>query len=315
MADKALSLFSKKALKLVSSSLINYQPVRNRLWANVRPIMGWPRKHLYHKNKKYPEPHIYNWRPYLPDDGLYTTRPLPIYKMGGRDMETGRVVVRTLGGGNRKKFRWVDMFKKGNEDGSVKEEVVLQIRYDPLRTPKLALVADDERQRWIFATEGLKVGDIIRTYTDIPRNPIRAKEGDAHPVGALPTGTKVNQIEVEPGAGAKFCIAAGTAGEIIKRSLDSVIVKLPNGDQFKIEPSCMAVVGNVSNIENQHVQLWCPQRKRWLGKRPRSGQWHRKDGYCGWKNKPPKFFDVTLAALKEKHAKQEEQDSLLGNLD
>lgn len=94
--------------------------------------------------RKYPEAHIYNWRPYLPDDMQYTINPLPIQKLGGRDLENGRVVVRTLGGGNLKRFRWVDMFRKPNEDGSVKEERVLKIRYDPLHTPKIALVADGE---------------------------------------------------------------------------------------------------------------------------------------------------------------------------
>lgn len=294
--------------KYTCSSLINYQPVRNRIWTNVRPITGWPRKHLYNKRKKYPEPHLYNWRPYLPQDGLYTIRPLPIFKMGGRDLETGRVVVRTLGGGNPKKFRWVDMFRKGNDDGSVKEEEVLQIKYDPLNTPKLALVADSERMRWIFATEGIQVGDIIRTYPDLPRNPVRPKNGDSHPVGALPAGTRVHMIEVNPGEGAKYCLAAGSSAEIVKRSPDSVTVKLPHGDQYKIERTCMAVVGEMSNVGHRDVELWCPQRKRWMGKRPRSGQWHRKDGYCGRKIRPSKFFDLTIAALQAKQAKEKSYD-------
>lgn len=287
---------------LITSSLINYIQVRNRVWTNVRPITGWPRPYLRQRGKKYPEPHKYNWLPYLPQDGQYTTQPLPIFKMGGRDLETGRVVVRTLGGGNKKNFRWVDMIRKANDDGSVKEERVLMIKYNPLATPRLALVADSERKRWIHATEGIKVGDIIRTYSDIPRNPVRAKVGDSHPVGALATGTKVHLLEITPGAGAKFCMAAGLSAEIMKRSLDSVLLKLPRGDQVKVEKSCMAVVGEVSNVGHDLVQLWCPQRKRWLGKRPKSGQWHRKDGWCGRKIKPPKFLDLTLAALETKRA-------------
>lgn len=290
------------------SSLINYQPVRNRVWANLRPILGWPRKHLYKKGKKYPEPYKYNWRPYLPQDGHYTIRPLPIFKMGGRDLETGRVVVTTLGGGNVKKFRWVDMFRKSNEDGSVKEERVLMLKYNPLHTPKLALVADAEKMRWIHATSGIQEGDIIRTYSEIPRNPVRAKIGDAHPVGALPIGTKIHAIEVMPGEGAKFCLVAGSHGEIIKRSPEFVTVKLPHGDQFKIERTCMAVVGQMSNEGHSEVELWCPQRRRWLGKRPKSGYRHKKDGYCGRKNHPDKFIDLTFAAIRARQEKQNEPD-------
>ena len=295
-------------LKTVTSSLINYTQVRNRLWTNVRPIMGWPRPHLKKVGKKYPEPHIYDWLPYLPEDGLYTIRALPIYKMGGRDLETGRVVVRTLGGGNPKKFKWVDMIRKSNDDGSPKEERVLQLKYDPLRTPKLALVADSERKRWILATDKVEVGDIIRTFSDLPRNPIRAKIGDAHPIGALPLGTKIHAVEREPGAGAKFCLNAGAEGEITKRGVDGITVKLPHGDQIKLEKTCIAVVGQMSNPDHAQVKLWCPQRLRWFGKRPRSGHWRRKDGYCGRKIRPPKMLDVTIAALESKRAQENQQD-------
>lgn len=290
-------------LKSSLSSLINHQQVRHRIWTNVRPITGWPRPHLYNKHKKYPEAHKYNWLPYLPQDGEYTIQPLPIFKMGGRDIETGRVVVRTLGGGNPKKFRWVDTYRRGEVDGSVKEEQVLQIKYDPLHTPKLALVADYERKRWIFATQGIKEGDIIRSFSELPRNPVRAKDGDAHPIGALPNGTKIHAFETEPGKGAKFCLAAGSSAEIVKRAVDGVTVKMPHGDQFKVERTCMAVVGQMSNVGHNMVQLWCPQRKRWLGKRPRSGQWHRKDGWCGRKIYPSKFLDLTIAALEAKRLK------------
>lgn len=274
----------------------------------MRPITGWPRPYLRQKGKKYPEPWRYSWRPYLPQDGLYTVRPLPLHKMGGRDLETGRVVVRTVGGGNPKKYRWIDMVRKPNDDGSVKEEKVLQIKYDPLYTPKLALVADDQRMRWIFATHGVQVGDIIRTYGDIPRNPVRAKVGDAHPLGALPVGTKIHMVETDSGAGAKWCIVAGSHAEITKRAPDGVSFKLPHGDQFKVDRTCMAVVGQLSNIDHKFILDWCPQRTRWYGKRPRSGQWHKKDGYCGRKIYPAKFIDVVLEA--KNRIKQQEHHLL-----
>lgn len=295
-------------LKVASSSLINYQQIRNRLWANVRPITGWPRPHLRRKGKLYPEAHKYNWLPYLPEDGSYTIRPLPIFKMGGRDLVTGRVVVRTLGGGNPKKFRWCDMIRTANEDGSPREEKVLQLKYDPLRTPKLALVADSERMRWIPATDGVEVGDVIRTFSEIPRNPVRAKIGDAHPIGALPVGTKVHYVETVPGSGAKFVLSAGSSVEITKRALDGVTIKMHN-NSYKLDRECMAVVGQLSNVGHKFVKLLCPQRKRWLGKRPRSGQWHRKDGYCGRKIRAPKHMDYTLAALKAKMEKQNQPDN------
>ncbi|KFM83087.1 39S ribosomal protein L2, mitochondrial, partial [Stegodyphus mimosarum] len=130
-----------------------------------------------------PEPRIYGWRPVYPADGKYTTKPLPIIKLGGRHPETGRVVVRTIGGGHKKLFRWVDYKREGPADGSTLEEKVFQVRYDPCRTASIALVASGDHKRWILASHGMKVGDIIKTSAVIPRIPIRPNDGDAHPVG------------------------------------------------------------------------------------------------------------------------------------
>ncbi len=101
-------------------------------------IRGWPRPPV--DGEKMPEPNKYNWIPIYPPDGKYTIMPLKIQKLAGRDPETGRVVVRTLGGGNKKYFRWIDYNKTPLDDGSVREEKVFNIRYDPLRSSKLALV-------------------------------------------------------------------------------------------------------------------------------------------------------------------------------
>lgn len=88
-----------------------------------------------------PESSKYNWVPILPPDGKYTIMPLKIKKLAGRHPETGRVVVSTLGGGNKKYFRWIDYNRSAKPDGTPKEEKVFRIRYDPLRSTKLALVA------------------------------------------------------------------------------------------------------------------------------------------------------------------------------
>lgn len=102
-------------------------------------IRGHP--HPIPDHMKRPESSKYNWIPILPPDGKYTIAPLKIRKLAGRDPETGRVVVKTLGGGNKKYFRWIDYSREANSDGSPKEERVFNIRYDPLRSTKLALVA------------------------------------------------------------------------------------------------------------------------------------------------------------------------------
>lgn len=47
---------------------------------------------------------------------------------------------------------------------------------------------------------------------------MRAKEGDAYPLGALPVGTKVHCVEQSPGVTFHKVRAAGTFGTIIVRT-------------------------------------------------------------------------------------------------
>ncbi|GIY94924.1 39S ribosomal protein L2, mitochondrial [Caerostris extrusa] len=247
-----------------------------------------------------PEPQKYGWRPVLPEDGIYTTRPLPIIKMGGRHPETGRVVVRTIGGGHKKKFRWVDYKREGPKDGSFLEELVVQVRYDPCRTARIALVANGDHKRWIVATDGIKVGDIVKTSSVIPRIPVRPTVGDAYPIAALPLGTVIHNFEMKPGEGGYFCRAAGTSAQYLKKIDNKCLVQLPSKRQILLDGKCMVVVGQVSNIEHGSIPIGSPNRLRWLGKRPRSGLWHRKDGYCGRKIHPPKSILDTLAEKEKK---------------
>ncbi|CAG2106040.1 unnamed protein product, partial [Medioppia subpectinata] len=257
--------------------------------------------------RKPPEPHKYNWQPIYPLDGKYTIMPLKIRKLGGRDPETGKVIVKTVGGGNKKYFRWIDYTKTANEDGSPREERVFNVRYDPLRTSKLALVAGGDTIRWIIASETMQIGDIIRTYSEIPRNPVRPREGDSHPIGALPIGTKVHNIEKKVGEGGYYVRYAGDYAEITRRVGRKNYLHLTrNKIDICIDQQCMVTVGRVSNPYHHTVNRLCPQRSRWLGRRPRSGAWHRKDGYCGRKIRPPKPVRDYVAG--EPDAKEKEPE-------
>jgi len=283
------------------SSLITYSIINVRCWHHndrvFRKIRGGGRPLPEGVIK--PEGRIYGWRPVYPEDGKYTTRPLPIIKLGGRDPETGRVVVRTIGGGHKKKFRWVDYKREGPEDGSTLEERVLLVRYDPCRTARIALVASGDHKRWIIASEHTKVGDIVKTSAVIPRIPVRPVDGDAYPIGALPISTLIHNFEWSPGSGGCFCRAAGSSAQYIRKIENKCLVQLPSKRQILLDEKCMAVVGKVSNINHGSIPIGSPNRLRWLGKRPRSGLWHRKDGYCGRKIHPPKSI-LDLLAPREK---------------
>ena len=65
----------------------------------------------------------------------------------------------------------VDFKRRAQPDGSPLVERVLEIVHDMNRSAKLAMVAHGEHKRYIIATENMKVGDIIRTHSALPRTP------------------------------------------------------------------------------------------------------------------------------------------------
>lgn len=168
-----------------------------------------------------------------------------------------------------------------------KEEKVLEVFKDGCRTSFVALVGSGSELKYILATENMKAGDIIRTHRGIPRNSVRASEGDAYPLGALPNGTMVHCVEKYPGLGGFLIHSAGTVGYIMKREEDRVIVQMPSKKLFSLHETCVATVGRLSNIEHDSIPIGSAQRNRELGNRPRSGLWQRKTGRFGRKIKPP----------------------------
>lgn len=204
---------------------------------------------------------------------------------------TGRVIAKGIGGGIKHKYHWIKWVRDGPTDLNVKpkEEKVLEVFQDGCRTSFVALVGSGDELKYILATENMKPGDIIKTHKGIPRNPVRANEGDAYPLGALPMGTIVNCVEKYPGFGGSLIHAAGTSGTIISEDgPDRTVVQVPSKRKFSLDNRCMATVGRLSNILHGSTPIGSAQKNRELGNRPRSGLWQRKTGRFGRKIKPPK---------------------------
>jgi len=228
----------------------------------------------------------YRFKVHYPEDGKYTIKPLKMTKLAGRDPETGRIIVGTLGGGHKRNYRWIDWYRTGPKENSFYEERVIHIQYDPNRSARIALVGSGTKLRYILATENMKAGDLIKTTCHIPRIPVRPKEGDAHPLGALPMGTQVHCVEAHPGEGGRYIKGAGNKGILMRKIGEKVVVQLPSKREIAFAPECMAVIGRLSNIDHGKQHVGSAQRRRWLGRRPASGLWQRKDGYKGRKIRP-----------------------------
>jgi len=234
---------------------------------------------------------------HYPEDGKYTIKKLDVTKLGGRHPVTGRKVIEGVGGGSKQKARWIDWLRLPADfprDGSVLEERVIQISYDPMRDAMITMTGYDDRLRWQVATDKIKEGDIIRTHTAIPVNPIRPVEGDSHPLGALPAGTTVCQVEKWPGEGAWFCTKAEENAKILRKVGDRVVIKCWDRLEFAIPMEAQCVVGTNSIHPLKALPIGSPNRMRWLGIRPRSGLFKKKDGYQGRKiKKPPPTIQTT----------------------
>uniref|UniRef100_A0A8C0GQV8 Large ribosomal subunit protein uL2m n=1 Tax=Chelonoidis abingdonii TaxID=106734 RepID=A0A8C0GQV8_CHEAB len=218
----------------------------------------------------------------------YTTRPIGM-KRQVAVIHTGRITVHGIGGGHKQRYRMIDFqrlrYVSGAESGPY-EEKVIQVRYDPCRSADIALVAGGKQKRWIIATENMQPGDLLKTSGHIGRMAVSASEGDAYPLGALPVGTLINNLESHPGKGAQYIRAAGTCGVLLRKVNGTAIVQLPSKRHVQVLETCMATVGRVSNIDHNKRIIGKAGRNRWLGKRPRSGLWHRKGGWAGRKIKP-----------------------------
>ena len=180
-------------------------------------------------------------------------------KTGGRNNQ-GKITVRHIGGGARRKYRLIDF--KRNKDGIV--GVVASIEYDPNRSANIALInyADGEK-RYIIAPLNLKVGDKIESGVNAD-----IKVGNALPLENIPVGTMVHNVELNPGAGAKFARSAGASVQILGKEDKYVILRLKSGETRKVLKTCCATVGEVGNTDYELVNLGKAGRKRHMGIRP-----------------------------------------------
>src|SRR6516165_519267 len=178
---------------------------------------------------------------------------------GGRN-NNGRITVRFRGGGHKKALRLVD-FKRRNFDQPAKVE---RIEYDPNRTGFIALIKyEDGELAYILAPQRLGEGDVV-----VSGEHVDVKPGNAMPLGNMPIGTIVHNVELKIGKGGQLARSAGTYTQIVGRDQDSVILRLNSGEQRLVHGRCMATVGAVSNPDNMNVSIGKAGRKRWLGRKP-----------------------------------------------
>lgn len=183
-----------------------------------------------------------------------------VKRTGGRN-DTGKMTIRNVGGGHKKKLRLVD-FKRQK---SGVPATVKSIEYDPTRTSRVALLyyADGEKT-YIIAPQGLKVGQTV-----VSGEKAAPEVGNALFLSKIPLGTIVHNIELKPGKGAAMARSAGSYAQVVAREGKYATLKLPSGEMRMVLVTCMATIGTVGNSDHMNVRLGKAGRARWKGRRPR----------------------------------------------
>lgn len=180
---------------------------------------------------------------------------------GGRN-NTGKMTVRNVGGGHKRKLRIIDF--KRTKDGV--PATVKTIEYDPNRSAHIALLFyADGAKTYIIAPSGLKVGQTVMSGAEAA-----PEVGNALPMQNIPIGTVIHNIELRPGQGAKMVRSAGGFAQLTSREGIYAIVRMPSGETRKILSSCKATIGSVGNSDHALERSGKAGRSRWLGRRPRT---------------------------------------------
>ncbi|MGB2116015.1 MAG: 50S ribosomal protein L2 [Flavobacteriaceae bacterium] len=200
-------------------------------------------------------------------DAITTDKPeksllAPNKRSGGRNSQ-GKMTMRYIGGGHKKKYRIID-FKR--DKAGIPAEVH-SIQYDPNRTAFIALLNyQDGEKRYIIAQNGLTVGQKVVSGD----SGVSPEIGNAMPLSQIPLGTIISCIELRPGQGAVIARSAGAFAQLMARDGKFATVKLPSGETRLILVNCLATIGVVSNSDHQLVVSGKAGRSRWLGRRPRT---------------------------------------------
>ena len=184
----------------------------------------------------------------------------PLKKSGGRDNH-GHISMRRLGGGHKRMYRKID-FKRHRFGVPA---TVREIEYDPNRSARIALVeyADGEK-RYVLHPRGLAVGDVVVSG---PGSDVRT--GNALPLGEVPLGTDVHNVELVPGKGGQLARSAGVSLQVVAKEGDYVTLRMASTELRMLHQRCLATVGVVGNAEHELESWGKAGKSRWKGRRPK----------------------------------------------
>jgi large subunit ribosomal protein L2 len=185
---------------------------------------------------------------------------IPLQRTGGRNCY-GRITMRHVGGGHKRRYRTID-FRRDKMEIPAR---VAELEYDPNRSSRIALLHYlDGEKRYIIAPSKIDVGDTI-----VSSERADIKPGNTMPIKNIPLGSLIHNVELKIGRGGQLIRSAGTYGQLMAKEEGYAQVRLPSGEVRKILLDCKATIGQVGNIDHENISIGKAGRSRWLGRRPK----------------------------------------------
>ena len=116
---------------------------------------------------------------------------------------------------------------------------------------------------WYVLSKTDFLGDVV--YSG-PESDI--KIGNALPLGHIPLGTIVHNVELKIGKGAQLVRSAGSSAQLIAKEGNYALLRLPSGELRQVHVNCRATIGIVSNPDYENLTIGKAGRSRWMGIRP-----------------------------------------------
>lgn len=172
----------------------------------------------------------------------------------------GRISIRHRGGGHKRRIRLIDF----RRDKLGVPGRIAAIEYDPGRSARIALVFYvDGDKRYILAPDRLAVGDTVVSADTAP-----IAVGNSLPLSAIPVGTQIHSVELQPGRGGQLGRSAGASIQLMAKEAGYALLRLPSGEMRQVLETCRATIGAVGNSEHAQIKLGKAGRARHRGRRP-----------------------------------------------